>query len=126
MGSQSEALRKRAAEFALAVLKFIRRLPRDVASDSIIRQVARSAAGVSANYRAACFARSRAEFVSRLAVAVEEAGETNHWLWMAGQLGLGTGKELERLLAEGHELQAILCSSLGTARRNLRRDVTSK
>ena len=71
MSAQAEALRKRIAEFALAVLTFIRRLPRDVASDSIIRQVARSAAGTSSNYRAACCARSRAEFVSKLSVALE-------------------------------------------------------
>ena len=122
MSAQAEALRKRIAEFALGVLTFIRRLPRDVASDSIIRQVARSAAGTSSNYRAACCARSRAEFVSKLSVALEEADETEHWLWMAGQLGLGRGTEFNKLVAEGREIRAILSASVSTARRNLRRD----
>ena len=123
MGQQAEVLRRRVADFAVAVLRFVRGLPRDVSSDSIIRQVARSAGGVAANYRAACHARSKAEFVSRLAVALEEADETEHWLWMAGQLNLGAAPDRERLSAEGKELRAILSASLSTSRRNLRREL---
>lgn len=125
MGAQAEALRKRIADFALAVLLFVRRLPREVASDSIIRQVARSAGGVSANYRAACLARSRAEFIAKLGTALEEADETEHWLWMAAQLGLGVGRDRDRLVTESRELRAILSASLSTARRNLKREAAA-
>jgi hypothetical protein len=54
---------------------------------------------------------------------VEEADETVHWLWMAGQLGLSSGSDFEHLVAEGKELRAILSSSLSTARRNLKREL---
>jgi four helix bundle protein len=126
MGAQADALRRRIADFALAVLRFVRSLPRDVASDSIIRQVARSASGIAGNYRAACSARSTADFIAKLALALEEADETDQWLWMAQQLQLGRPRDLARLAAEGKELQAILSASLSTARRNLRREIDAQ
>ena len=122
MGEQADALRKRLGDFAVEVLRFIRGLPKDMAADSIIRQVARSAGSVSANYRSACCARSRPEFIARLGVTVEEANETDHWLWMAAQLNLGNSHELARLTAEAKELCAILSASLSTARRNFKRE----
>ena len=126
MGAQADALRRRIADFALAVLRFVRSLPRDVATDSIIRQVARSASGIAGNYRAACSARSTADFIAKLALALEEADETDQWLWMAQQLQLGRPRDLARLAAEGKQLQAILSASLSTARRNLRREVDNQ
>ena len=122
MGEQADVLKRRVGEFALAVLRFVRGVPAEAASDGVIRQVARSAGSVSANYRAACCGRSRQEFIARPGVAVEEADETSHWLWMAAELSLGNSLELTRLMAEAKELQAILSASLSTARRNHRRD----
>jgi four helix bundle protein len=101
----------------------VRALPRDIAADSVIRQVARSAGSMSESYRAACFASSRPDFVAKLALTVEQADEADQWLWMASQLQLGAGTELDRLVAEGKELRAILSSSLTTARRNLKREL---
>ena len=118
MPAQVDERRARLSEFALSVLRFARRLPNDVAADVVIRQVARSAAGMASNHRAACCARSRAEFVAKLGPAVEEADETAHWLWMVEQLGLACGPDFKKLLTESHELRAILAASVGTARRN--------
>jgi four helix bundle protein len=118
MSDQADRLRARIGDFTVAVLKFVRRLPPDIATDSVVRQVARSAAGVGSNYRAACCARSRAEFIAKLGVAVEEADETEHWLWMVGQLGLASGRQFDALVSESRELRAILAASVGTARRN--------
>ena len=122
MGERADALRKRVADFALGVLRFVRGLPKELAADSIIRQVARSAGGVSSNYRSACCARSRPEFIAKLGVALDEADETEHWLWMATQLNLGNSHELARLTAEAREVRAILSASLRTARRNFKRE----
>jgi four helix bundle protein len=122
VSKQAEQLRTRVSDFALSVLRFVRTLPKEIATDSVVRQVARSAAGVASNYRAACCARSRAEFVSKLGTAVEEADETEHWLWMVGQLGLASGNRFEAIVRESRELRAILAASVGTARRNYRDD----
>src|SRR5690242_10338995 len=126
MVNQAEQLRRRISEFAVGVLRFVRTLPKEVATDSVVRQVARSAAGVATNYRAACCARSRAEFVAKLGTAVEEADETEHWLWMVGQLGLASGSRFDALARESRELRAILAASAGTARRNLREERTGR
>jgi four helix bundle protein len=120
MGQKANDLALRISTFAVAVLKLVRRLPRDVAADTVIRQVARSAGGVSSNYRAACCARSRTEFVAKLGVTVEEADETTHWLWMAQQLDLARGRDFDEVLSEARQIQAILSTSLSTSRRNLR------
>jgi four helix bundle protein len=120
MAQQPDALRKRISEFALAVLKLVRRLPRDVATDSVVRRVARSAAGMASNYGAACSARSAAELVEKLGVALEEADDTRHWLWMAEQLQLARGKAFDDLIAESREIHAILSENLSTARQTRR------
>src|SRR6266850_1922801 len=80
MSSQADELRARARRFAVRILRFVRTLPRDPATDAVVRQLARSSTSVSANYRAAGRARSRAEFIAKVGVVAEEADEAEHWL----------------------------------------------
>jgi four helix bundle protein len=86
-------------------------LPTDPASDVIVRQLVRSGTGESAHYRAARRGRSRAEFMAKLAVAAEEADETEHWLTVITDSHLVTPRamlqELEWLLDEAKPLRAI-------------------
>jgi len=115
MVEQEEALRKQVAGFAFGVLRFVKGLRRDVASDSIIRHIAGSAGSLSANYRAACSARSLPEFISKLGIALEDAGELEHWFWMAAQLRLGNSQKLAALDAEAKQLRAKLAESVRAA-----------
>ncbi len=55
MLTETDALRERSREFAVRVLKFVKRLPHDSATETAARQLARSGTGVSSNY---LFARS--------------------------------------------------------------------
>jgi four helix bundle protein len=100
------------------VLQFVRSLPQTPATDGIARQLARSGPSVSANYRSARRSRSRREFIARLAIVVDEADESEHWLAILKKAGLSTGVELDSLLRESGELRAIFVKSLGTARAN--------
>jgi four helix bundle protein len=75
----------------------------------------------STAYHAACRARSRAEFVAKLGVVVEEADETEHWLGVLVGTGTASGLDLSELHAEARELGAIFRASLTTARANLER-----
>jgi four helix bundle protein len=118
MPSPADLLQERAEAFAVRVLQFVRRLPRNPATDGIARQLARSGPSVSANYRSARRSRSRAEFIARLGVVVDEADESEHWLSMLKKSGLMTGSELDWLLRESAELRAIFGKSLATARAN--------
>jgi four helix bundle protein len=118
MASEADELAERARRFAVRVLKFIRTLPRDPATDAVARQLAKSAPGESANYRAARRARSRAEFIAKMGIVAEEAYESEHWLDVLRESGAGSGTEFESLLRESRELRAIFVASARTARAN--------
>jgi len=94
------------------------------ASDAIVRQLARSGTGISANYRSARRARSRAEFIARLGIVVEKADETEHWLRLMTDSEVVSSPELKWLLQESIELRAIFSKSLTTARLNHRKQST--
>ena len=102
-------------------MRFVRNLPRDPSTDTIARQLAKSATSESANYRAARRARSRAEFVAKMGTVAEEADESEHWLDVLEESGAGSGREFEWLLNESRELRAIFVASATTARANHRK-----
>ena len=116
----ADALQSRAAGFAVRPLKFVRSFKPDPSRDIVPRQLLRAGTGMSANYRAARRSRSRAEFISRLAVVVEEADETEHWLNVLRDADLASGPEFDWLLTESVELRAIFVASLRTSRANHR------
>ena len=80
------------------------------------RQLLRSATSVGANYRATCRARSKAEFVAKIGVVVEEADETLFWLELMEESKLETGPKIRELSVEAGELVAIFAASQRTAR----------
>ena len=120
MSSQSEQLKERTMRFAVDVLRLINGLPPTVASEVIARQLAKSATSVTANYRATCNARSRAELIARLGVVVEEADESVCWLELSIRARI-VSVEATLLRNEAVELRSIFAKSLGTARANARR-----
>jgi four helix bundle protein len=120
MSQQSETLKERTMLFSLNVLRLIDRFPRSVGADVIARQLAKSATSVAANYRSACTARSRRDFVAKLAIVVEEADESVYWLDLIIRDGMLTTTEVQPLFGEANELRAIFSRSLSTARLNSR------
>jgi four helix bundle protein len=111
-------LRQRAETFALDVLKLCRELPATTEMRNIRDQLSRSATGVASNYRATCRARSRAEFLAKLGMVVEEADESHMWLDMVLRLQVAGSAEVERLRQEAYELTAIFVASRRTASRS--------
>ena len=73
---------------------------------------------MAANYRAACRARSRAEFISRIGVVEEEADETALWLELIVADKILDQKKVLPLLNEANELVAIMAASYISAGRN--------
>ncbi len=105
----------RTKQFALRIMKLVGALPGNVQGRAIASQLMRSGTSVAANYRAACKARSKAEFVAKLGTVEEEADESVFWreLIIEGEL-LGE-KQIRPLLCEAGELVAIAASSKKTA-----------
>ena len=114
-----DELKKRTKTFALRVLKLVAALPKNILGRTIGGQLARSGTSVAANYRAACRARSKAEFISRLGVVEEEADESAFWLEMIIESGLMKKELVEPLWQEADELVAIMTSSRKSASRSL-------
>jgi len=85
------------------------------------RQVLRSGTSVGANYRAACRAKSVADFVSKMGTVEEEIDESAFWMEMLAESGIVPDKKLRALQQEANELLAITVSSINTARRNGKR-----
>jgi len=102
------------------VLVLVASLPHRVEWQATFAQVCRSAPSASDNYRSACRSRSRKEFVSRLAVAADEADETVGWLQIMHDTGIGPREKVAPLLEEAMELRAILAKSCRTSRENLK------
>ncbi|HWQ03357.1 MAG TPA: four helix bundle protein [Candidatus Nitrosotenuis sp.] len=117
MIAHPDALRERSKKFALRVIKLVQSLPRTVEAKVIGRQILRSATSVAANYRAVCRARSRAEFVARLGIVLEEADETHLWLELLGDAGIVKPDLLSALKKEANELVLIFSASIRTAKR---------
>ena len=114
-----EDLRRRTKEFALRIIKLFRALPKTEEARILGRQVLRSGTAVAANYRSACRARSRADFISKIGITVEEADETAFWLELMADAGVFKKSKLESLLAEASELVRIFQASRTTARRGI-------
>jgi four helix bundle protein len=116
MTTQPEQLRERTKEFAIRIVRLFRSLPKSDEARITGKQVLRAGTSVAANYRAVCRARSRAEFISKIGVAVEEADETVFWLEILVETGIVPRARMEKLLLEANELLAILAASQRTAR----------
>jgi len=121
MSEQSEQLKARTRQFALDVFELIRHLPATEPGPTIRRQLARSATSVDMNYRAACRARSHAEFTAKLGTVAEEADESAEWLDVVYEAKLTALPTLATLRKESRELLAIFSASVGTARQRERR-----
>jgi len=115
--NRSAELQQRTKSFALRVLKLIEHLPNTVGGKILANQLARSGTSVGANYRAACRARSRAEFASKLGIVAEEADEGLYWLELIRGGNFIGQKRIAFLLSEADELTAIFTSGRRSASR---------
>ncbi len=104
----AEKMKKRTKEFGLRVIRVFQALPRTEEARVIGKQALRSATSVAANYRAACRARSTAEFTSKINIVLEETDETQFWLEMLEEAGIVPASRLVQLHQEAAELTAIL------------------
>jgi len=112
-------LKKRTKEFAKHIIQFCRTLPQNREGRLIGNQLFRSGTSVAANYRAACRGRSKAEFISKMAIVEEEADETHLWLELIKEMKISIHPLLDNLLKESNELLAITVSSIKTVKKNL-------
>jgi four helix bundle protein len=110
----TELFKKRTKKFVVDNIKFFRTLPKTEEAKIIGRQLLRSSSSVGANYRAACRARSKAEFHSKLSIVVEESDESVFWMEILIEAEVVKLHEINDLLKEGNEILKIVSASRKT------------
>jgi len=112
-----EQMKKRTKEFAKEIIKLCRKLPDNREGRLIGNQLFRSGTSVAANYRAACRARSTADFISKLSIVEEEADETLFWLEVINEMDILDEASIDSLMQENDEIISIIVSSIKTSRK---------
>src|SRR5437763_4786730 len=105
-----DALRQRTKAYALRVIKPVDALPNNPTTNVIGKQLLRCATSVGANYRAACRARSPADFIAKMGIVEEEADESLYWMELLIDSGITPQARLAELMGEADEIVAIIVS----------------
>lgn len=126
MDNRTEELKSRTQSFALRIIKLTRALPRCPEGRVIGNQLLRCGTSVAANYRAACRARSRPEFLAKLGIVVEEADETAFWLEMLLEARLVRRERLREIVLEANELVAIFSAAQLTVKRGFQSKIVNR
>jgi four helix bundle protein len=113
-----DELKQRTKLFALRMIKLCQKLPNATEAQIIGKQMLRSATSVAANYRAACRARSNAEFHSKICIVVEEADETMFWLELLWEADIVKQELLQNLYQENEEILKIMVVSRKNSEKN--------
>ena len=112
----ADDFKNRTKAYALRVVRFFEALPKDVTSSVLGRQLLRSGTSVGANYRAACRAKSRADFISKMENVEEECDESLYWMELLVESGRIKQALVNDLTKEGNEILALVVASINTAR----------
>ncbi len=114
-------LQSRTKKFHVDIIKLCDDFPRNAAGFETAKQLIRSAGSVGANYRASVRAKSNADFIYKIEIALEEADESHYWLEVIKEAEIKTGFEIDRLINEANELTAIFAATDKTAKANKRK-----
>lgn len=118
LNMNKDDMKRKTMQFGLNIITLVEGLPRGRTADAIGNQLLRSGTSVGANYRAACRARSKADFISKMGLVKEEADESIYWMELLVESEKVDIKSVESLMNGGNEILAITVSSIKTARSN--------
>lgn len=114
----ADAMKLRTKKLVLRHIKLFQALPKSEEANIIGKQLLRAASSTGANYRAACRARSKAEFFSKLSITIEEADESLFWLEILEEAEIIEEKKLASLKTETLEILKILAKARLTLKEN--------
>ena len=111
-----ESFKIRTKAIGLETIRLVELLPQKPAAWILSKQLLRSATSIGANYRAACRAKSTADFINKLKIVEEETDETIYWLEVLNESEIISSEKTDKLYAETKEVLAIVVKSLKTTR----------
>jgi four helix bundle protein len=112
----AEQLKARTKDFAKRIIRLCRSLPITEEARLIRNQLFRAGTAVGANYRAGCRARSKADFIAKMGIVLEETDEGLYWMELLVETEIVKRELLASLMKEANELVAIWVASLNTAK----------
>lgn len=115
-----QILQERTKKFHIAVIKLCEKMPRNAAGYEISKQLIRAAGSVGANYRASARAKSKADFINKIEIVLEEADESHYWLEIVRDADMIKSDELNWLIIEANELTAIFSATDKTSKERYR------
>jgi len=110
-------MKARTMKFALRIIRLVENLPNNKTSGVLGHQLLRSGTSVGSNYRASCRAKSRADFISKLAIVEEEADESIYWMELLIESGQIKKNLVDNLMKEAHEILSIVVASIKTIKQ---------
>jgi four helix bundle protein len=113
-----QELQRRTKRYALEVIRFVDGLPRTRVADIVGRQLLRCSTSVGANYRAACRAKSRADFLAKMKIVEEEADECLYWMEILLESETIKPEAVKQLYDEGNQIVAIIVSAIKNTRNS--------
>lgn len=113
---ETSEFKKRTMAFALRVIRLCEALPKSRTADVIGRQLLRCGTSVGANYRATCRAKSRPDFIAKMAIVEEECDEAKYWIELLVEAGLVKETQVTDLKTEANEILSMVVASIKTAR----------
>lgn len=116
----TDDMKARTKSFALRIIKLVQSLPKNQTADVVGKQLLRSGTSVGANYRAACRAKSNADFIAKMGIVEEEADECTFWMEIIVDSGLMKKELVDGLADEANQIVAMTVSSINTARGHKR------
>ncbi len=119
-------LQERMINFAVRIIKMVDSMPNSISGTAIARQIVRSGTSPSANYRAACIAKSDKDFVNKLKMVEEELDETSHWLTLIMRSEMMKPSRIQPLHQECCELLSIIVKSIVTAKNRMKTEEMEK
>ena len=114
-----EELKERYRVFALRIIRMVNAMPNTIAGNAIARQIVRSGTSPSANYRAACIAKSDKDFLNKLRMVQEEIDETSHWLKLIIDSEMLPKSKVQDLYEESIELRRITTKAIITTKTKI-------
>ena len=116
----SEELKLRTKRFAIDVFYLCKSFSRELGIYEYSRQLIRSSSSVGANYRAACRAKSKADFINKLKIVEEEIDESLFFLELLQEISKTDKEKIDKLIVEADKLTAIIVESINTVKKNLK------
>jgi four helix bundle protein len=116
MNDFKETMKKRTREAAIAIIKECQNLPPGTSYLTITRQVTRSATSIGANYRSACRAKSKSDFINKMHLVEEECDESIYWMELLDDILEAKSKNIRNIIIELNEILSVVVTAIKSAK----------